>query len=63
MKKIAVVTATRAEYGILRPLIFRLKKEKNLKREKRELRRLMHRKSLFYLHCILMSSGTEPTLS
>lgn len=29
MKKIAVVTATRAEYGILRPLIFRLKKENN----------------------------------
>lgn len=27
MKKIAVVTATRAEYGILRPLIYRLKKE------------------------------------
>lgn len=28
MKKITVVTATRAEYGILRPLIFRLKEEK-----------------------------------
>lgn len=27
MKKIAVVTATRAEYGILRPLIYRLQKE------------------------------------
>lgn len=27
MKKIAVVTATRAEYGILRPLIFKLKQE------------------------------------
>ena len=30
MKKIAVVTATRAEYGILRPLIFRLKKENEI---------------------------------
>lgn len=28
MKKVAVVTATRAEYGILRPLIFRLRKER-----------------------------------
>lgn len=28
MKKIAVVTATRAEYGILKPLIFKLKEEK-----------------------------------
>lgn len=28
MKKIAVVTATRAEYGLLRPLIFRLRDEK-----------------------------------
>ena len=28
MKKIAIVTATRAEYGILRPLIFRLNEEK-----------------------------------
>ena len=27
MKKIAVVTATRAEYGILRPLICRLQKD------------------------------------
>ena len=27
MKKIAVVTATRAEYGILRPLIYRLQEE------------------------------------
>ena len=27
MKKIAVVTATRAEYGILRPLLERLEKE------------------------------------
>lgn len=27
MKKVAVVTSTRAEYGILRPLIFRLKEE------------------------------------
>ncbi|MGN0348707.1 MAG: UDP-N-acetylglucosamine 2-epimerase [Roseburia sp.] len=31
MKKIAVVTATRAEYGILRPLIFRLKQEKGFR--------------------------------
>ena len=31
MKKIAVVTATRAEYGILRPLIFRLKKEEDFR--------------------------------
>lgn len=30
MKKVAVVTATRAEYGILRPLIFRLKEEQEL---------------------------------
>lgn len=29
MKKIAIVTATRAEYGILRPLIYRLKQEKS----------------------------------
>lgn len=28
MKKIAVATATRAEYGILRPLIYRLRKER-----------------------------------
>ena len=28
MRKIAIVTATRAEYGILRPLIFRLNEEK-----------------------------------
>ena len=27
MKKVAVVTATRAEYGILRPLLRRLKEE------------------------------------
>lgn len=31
MKKIAVVTATRAEYGILRPLIFRLKMEDKIR--------------------------------
>lgn len=30
MKKVAVVTATRAEYGILRPLIFRLKEEQEI---------------------------------
>lgn len=30
MRKIAVVTATRAEYGILRPLIFKLKEDKEL---------------------------------
>lgn len=30
MKKVAVVTATRAEYGILRPLIFCLKKEREI---------------------------------
>lgn len=28
MKKIAIVTATRAEYGILKPLICRLEQEK-----------------------------------
>lgn len=31
MKKIAVVTSTRAEYGILKPLIARLQKEENFK--------------------------------
>ena len=31
MKKIAVVTSTRAEYGILKPLIARLQKEDNFK--------------------------------
>lgn len=30
MKKIAVITATRAEYGILRPLILRLKREEEI---------------------------------
>jgi GDP/UDP-N,N'-diacetylbacillosamine 2-epimerase (hydrolysing) len=30
MKKVAVVTATRAEYGILRPLIFRLREEREI---------------------------------
>lgn len=30
MKKVCVITSTRAEYGILRPLIFELKKNKNL---------------------------------
>lgn len=29
MKKVCVITSTRAEYGILRPLIFELKKNKN----------------------------------
>lgn len=31
MKKIAVVTTTRADYGILRPLIFRLREEKDIR--------------------------------
>lgn len=30
MKKVCVVTATRAEYGLLRPLIFELKKKQNI---------------------------------
>ena len=30
MKKVAIVTATRAEYGILYPLILRLQEEKDI---------------------------------
>ena len=31
MKKVAVVTATRAEYGILRPLLMKLDKDEEIK--------------------------------
>ena len=31
MKKICVITGTRAEYGLLRPLINRIKEDKDLK--------------------------------